>query len=334
MRRVLPACALAILFLLVCPAALQAQQNQKVFIVSKYSQDAASKAKYEKLGGGAGLASVVSGAAQNQLLKAYPCLDLMTEENVGVALNFEKARQLLGLSPDEDFLSEIGGAVGARYIIVLTVTGLGERWTLEGGLLDDKTARRIASSQKTFDDFDDVKKGADAFGRSFINSAGLPTCPDSRVWTGMITVALSRDHTELNRNGGDTHYTGKATLNCVLLAGNSGAACTYSSSYTTTSSGGSVTLDKSAEDAPASVRVSISNDKLILAMGKIPVMVTVKDTNGTPGLGSDRDTVDLGTYEVPAGLDPTRQSGMWTNPNPTMKEMGIKETVTWSLSKR
>jgi hypothetical protein len=122
-------------------------------------------------------------------------------------------------------------------------------------------------------------------------------------WPPRPAAGAARDE----KNGGSCQNTGEAKLTCVLTGEAANSSCTYSNRKTMKASAGSI---------------SIGNGKLTLFIGKIPVMVEMSGGKGTPGLRSEKDEVIIGSYEVPAGPDPKRQSGSWTNPNPSMKALG------------
>jgi hypothetical protein len=117
-------------------------------------------------GGASTAVSRINGKALDQIIKYHPCFDVMTGELARVCLDFEKSRQLLS-KPRPRPLSPISPAlVGARYIVISSAASLGERWDFVGSLPDNGTARRIASSEETFNSLEDALKGAEACGRN------------------------------------------------------------------------------------------------------------------------------------------------------------------------
>lgn len=58
------------------------------------------------------------------LFKKYPCMDMMDKQGVKALLDFERMRDLLGAEPNEALLTQLGGAVGARYVVNVSATQL------------------------------------------------------------------------------------------------------------------------------------------------------------------------------------------------------------------
>ena len=51
------------------------------------------------------------------LFKKYPCMDMMDKQALVAMLEFERMRDLLGVEPNDQLLAQLGGAIGARYVV-------------------------------------------------------------------------------------------------------------------------------------------------------------------------------------------------------------------------
>lgn len=58
------------------------------------------------------------------LFKKYPCMDMMDKQALKAFLDFQRMRDLLGAAPNEELLIQLGGAVGARYVVSVSATQL------------------------------------------------------------------------------------------------------------------------------------------------------------------------------------------------------------------
>ena len=58
------------------------------------------------------------------LFKKYPCMDMMDKQGVVAMLEFERMRDMLGAEPNEQILAQLGGAIGARYVVNVSATQL------------------------------------------------------------------------------------------------------------------------------------------------------------------------------------------------------------------
>jgi len=69
-------------------------------------------------------ASVLEMQIFDGLFKKYPCMDMMDRQGVVAMLEFERMRDLLGAEPNDQLLAQLGGAVGARYVVNVHATQL------------------------------------------------------------------------------------------------------------------------------------------------------------------------------------------------------------------
>lgn len=82
---------------------------------------------YESSSGGVkadAAAASLEGQLFAELFKKYPCMDMMDKQGIRAMLDFERMRDLLGAEANEALLSQLGGAVGARYVVNVSATQL------------------------------------------------------------------------------------------------------------------------------------------------------------------------------------------------------------------
>ena len=80
------------------------------------------------------------------LFKKYPCMDLADKQGIAAMLGYERMLELLGVAePNEELLRELGGAVGARYVVKITATQLPNGTVyLQVLVLDTVTGKAVA----------------------------------------------------------------------------------------------------------------------------------------------------------------------------------------------
>jgi len=110
------------------------------------------------------------------LLQKHPGAHLVTSSDVRSVLGVEKQKQLLGCS-DDGCIAEIGGALGARYILSGRVAKLGDKFLLTGALLDARTARSVDRFAQSFDGDDALAAAADQVAGEVATAAGLAEVP-------------------------------------------------------------------------------------------------------------------------------------------------------------
>jgi TolB-like protein len=71
----------------------------------------------------------------------FPSLDVMGRSDVAAILGFERQRQLLGCKEDAACMAELGGALGADYLLVGSLGRIGNLLRLDLRLLDPRKAR-------------------------------------------------------------------------------------------------------------------------------------------------------------------------------------------------
>lgn len=103
---------------------------------------------YESSSGGTkadAAAAGLEGQLFADLFKKYPCMDMMDKQGVEALLNFERMRDLLGAEPNDALLTQLGGAVGARYVVNISATQLPNGTVyIQVVVMDTATGKTIA----------------------------------------------------------------------------------------------------------------------------------------------------------------------------------------------
>lgn len=304
----------------------QSQPKVKVYVNPSVTNAGSLSADQQKE------AAAVAGQLAFEIAKyideEYPCAQTMTQADVVNLLGHERSRELLG-SGDPEALNRIAGAVSADYLLSVTVTAMGPgKYSLNGAMINERSLKTEAHSG-TGPNTGDVVDAIDAFADQFTASlASLskfsnPKCMPRTGWKGTVTVTFT---VKGAGNGGSESGTGNLT--CQVLGVGSDARCSYQSSDKLTGPGGSIVTTKVAKATSTWVSVSVTGNKLALTIGAIPVLVT---RGGLMPTESSTESINGGSFVLPATSDPKHQSGTWTDPNGGSM---VKNTVTWDLSKR
>jgi TolB-like protein len=86
--------------------------------------------------------------------------DVISQADVTAMLGFEKQKRMLGCSEDSSCLAEIGGALGADYVLSGQVGQIGSRNHLSFQLLESRKARVLARSARFSERDEDALAGA------------------------------------------------------------------------------------------------------------------------------------------------------------------------------
>lgn len=272
--------------------------------------------------------STLANLIGQQLDAKYPCGSTMDQAAAAALLDNERKRWLLGADEDPGRLAAIGGAVGARTVIHITVTMMGGESieaVVKVAAVDTVTAKTVAHRVEPIPIDDNPDIAIKRLAAEFVGSlaGGVPKCK-GRDWAGNVTIAYEAKGTSADRKYSED---GSGSLVCQLSGDGPAAKCTYSSTFNQRGTGGTITWKKTAKDADNSVSASVSGGKLKLAIGAMRVRASM---NG-PGVTIEPTPEDLGaeSYEVPAGPDPNRQAGTFSPP-----ALGtVKVTVSWDLSR-
>lgn len=90
-------------------------------------------------------ASVLEMRIFDGLFRKYPCMDMMDKQAISAMVGYERMLQLLGVAePNEELLRELGGAIGARYVVNVSATQLPNGTVyMQVMVLDSTTARAV-----------------------------------------------------------------------------------------------------------------------------------------------------------------------------------------------
>ena len=132
------------------------------------------------------------------LFKKYPCMDLMDKQGVEALLAFERMRDLLGVKPDEQLLTQLGGAVGARYVVNINATQMPNGTVyIQVVVLDSTTGKAIvrrdappATDQTVVSTIETLKAQALSDMANFLQGK----CDEH--WTGSISFVYKYDKSD------------------------------------------------------------------------------------------------------------------------------------------
>ena len=168
------------------------------------------------------------------LLNQFPCVDFASTEDIATILGHERMKELLGgEETSEEQWKNLAGAMGARYMVVVSVTILPNGQTIVSvKLLDTKTATTIADEMETGADAESALQNAESvagklmqtFGNIFKNKC-------ETHWTGTInyTHLIQTSKTENHQTSSETTSKNlSATANIVLQPMTLGFSSKYS----------------------------------------------------------------------------------------------------------
>ncbi len=102
----------------------------------------------------AGTATVLTAIVVDDAARAG--FDVISQADVSAMLGFEKQKKMLGCSEDSSCLAEIGGALGADYVLSGQVGLIGSRHHLSFQLLEARRARVVARAARFSDRDEDA----------------------------------------------------------------------------------------------------------------------------------------------------------------------------------
>jgi hypothetical protein len=178
---------------LLAASALSAQKAPSVIIQSQSQKgtDAETVAAY------------LENQIESILLDQYPCIDAISDKELGSLIDLERQRELLG-GGDDNFLSNLAGAMGAQYVINITVTSSGTQTFMSASAMNTANGQPINKDAKVTNTGEQALADADALAREFV--AGLTALKGQcdAHWTGAITY-----HERQNAGATTTeHHTG------------------------------------------------------------------------------------------------------------------------------
>lgn len=156
------------------------------------------------------VADYLVGQIGKGLLNQYSCVDWIDDESMRALVGWERWRQLLGGEPNDEMLQNLAGAVGARYIVVVTATTLPNgQTTVSAKILDSQTGRMLANrmeagesaeasldnaqsvAQKIMQDLGSVfKNQCDVHWKGTISYTHLKQVSQTETWVGSSSGTL------------------------------------------------------------------------------------------------------------------------------------------------
>lgn len=182
------------------------------------------------------VADYLGGEIAEGLQNQFPCVDYSSPEDVKAVLDAARDKQLLTGELSQEQLANIAGAIGARYIVLVSVTVLPNGQTIvTARLLDTKTAKTIANESETAANteaaFDNAESVAKKLMQNFSNLFKNKCQPH---WTGSINYSrlIQMSKTETRKTSTDINSKNlSAKANIVLqpmTLGFSGTSATQS----------------------------------------------------------------------------------------------------------
>jgi hypothetical protein len=308
------------------PAACRsAQAATKVFFGSASKTDTPAKA-----GQASSEAAAWASFMQQQVAKAfsteYPCASTLTASEAGAVLTNQYERELLNGGSDPNVMANLAGALGAQYLVNVSVIQSGASSLVTVTLTDGRTGQVTSRQSQNIPVNGDATDALTALAQKFVNSLGsaFPPCPAAGSWKGSVTVDFIQNETQ---QGATKEGTGE--LQCQLSGKGSEATCSMHGSATWTTSRGVMKTQTSGQAVSAAVMVSLNNGTLHLGLPKLKVNTSMSvSTNDGSGAVSNAEDLDGGSYDVPASGDAKRQSGSWTQDG----FQKSKVIVMWSLT--
>lgn len=179
--------------------------SDSVFIINQTTTNNEAGVVADYLGG------EIGEALQNQ----FPCVDYSSPEDVKAVLDAMRDRQFLTGELSQEQLAAIGGAIGARYVVLVSVTVLPNGQTsVNARLLNTKTATTIANESETAANAEAAFETAESLTKKLMQSfAKIFKNKCEPHWTGNIT------HTrEIQMSETQTHKTSSDTKSKNLSA--------------------------------------------------------------------------------------------------------------------
>lgn len=319
MMKLQPTLLPALLLLVTVPTAAQ---NQRILTTS-WSKGQPGDA--DSAGRAASAAGPITDSIDSAIATKYPCMDAMTAKDAERMLAHERVRQLLGGEPNERLLTEICGAVGARYVVSVGVTEARGTLTVSATMLDGGTGKALAKSVARIAEDEEAPDRVEEFAKAFAASiVGGPKCPGP--WTGTITVSNPPGQPISGTTTNGDHWTLSTDVEVSYHVDGTKATCR----------GRRVMSGTNSKDGPReTVEEGTGEGQVVIGRrnGMVSVSLHVRDLPGTvvvttpKGKVSGPTKVEMGTWnaEAPAGTDPNKEVGSWSD--------GKGTTINWTLSR-
>jgi hypothetical protein len=163
----------------------------------------------------AAIASYFENRVQELLMDKYPCADPLTMGDVKALLEWDRQRELLDANY-QGGLATIAGALGAQYVISLTVAPLGSgQVALHASMMDAASIKTVANTSSITGGGSAALKGVDALAQQLVQGLGglsrfsKERCEPTNPWVGTVTYRV-----DSNRRGQEESkpLTGEGTI--------------------------------------------------------------------------------------------------------------------------
>lgn len=203
--------ALFLMLMLFAVCGFGQSSGDSVFIINQTTTNNAAGVVADYVGG------EIGEGIQNQ----FPCVDYSSPEDVKAVLDAMRDRQLLTGELSQEQLAAIGGAIGARYVVLVSVTVLPNGQTIVNArLLDTKTGSAIANESETAANAEAAFENAESIAKKILQQLSKifkNKCEPH--WTGNITHTrlIQSSETKTYKTSSDTKSKNlSATANISL----------------------------------------------------------------------------------------------------------------------
>ena len=135
------------------------------------------------------VADYLAGEIGEGIQDKFPCVDYSSPEDVKAVLDAARDRELLTGELSQEQLANIAGSIGARYVVLVTVTVLPNGQTIVNArLLDTKTTATLADEQETAASAEAAFNNAESVANKLLQKlSGIFKNRCEPHWTGTIT---------------------------------------------------------------------------------------------------------------------------------------------------
>ena len=255
----------------------------------------------------------------------YPCIDQMDDQTLAALLGWERMRDLLGKDLDEEMLKNLGGAVGAQYIVSVKSTTLPNGTTYTSvHVIDGKTGKLIAARDMPPTDANNAPKAADALVKQIMQDFdNLFKGRCDPHWTGSISYQhlIKTSKTE-NREGFSGGAGYKAQISRTQSEDMEETAYILLQPMTLGSSGDST-------KARVTQNYRYRQERITSEKGKVPCREPGRNTFLKDVTGDEKETRDKngGSTEIISVTVSVRQDGRYRIKIYRIESMKTKEKL-------
>jgi len=189
----------------------QGQGMSKVFVKTTV-KNADSLTEVQR-GDATAIAHYLESRLAELMAKNYPCMTVLTQQDLVALLDSEKERRLLS---DDDLgrLEALGGALGVNYLLSVSVMAAGPGQYYVNGMMIDVWGKSVEGRSGTsVPSGDPSLPGAEAYAQQLVSSlASLKQfspekCTPTNLWMGTITFSRGKEKTDRFEPGPLMHAT-------------------------------------------------------------------------------------------------------------------------------